>query len=147
MNGRPGVAKSPNKVALLQNVPLFRDLSRRQLDQIARLADEIDVPAGKRLAAAGDRGTELFVIIDGQAIVKTQNGRTVRLGAGDFFGEMSIVDGGPRSASVEAATAMRLLVIGRREFWDLLNAAPPLVPKIMQTLSGRVRAAESSVSA
>jgi CRP-like cAMP-binding protein len=132
---------------LLQQVPLFRELSTRQLDQIARLADEVDVPAGKRLATTGETGHELFVIIEGTASVNAARGRTVRLGPGDFFGEMSLVDGGPRSATVEAATNMRLLVVGRREFWQLLNAAPPLVLKIMSTLSRRVRDAEASASA
>ena len=135
------------KTVLLQKVPLFRDLSRKQLGQIARLADELDVPAGKRLATAGEIGHELFVIIDGHAVVKIGRGRAARLGPGEFFGEMSLVDGGPRSATVEAATDMRLLVVGRREFWGLLNAAPPLVLKIMATLSRRVRDAEAAVSA
>jgi CRP-like cAMP-binding protein len=135
------------KIALLEKVPLFRDLSRRQLDQIARLTDEIEVPAGKRLATAGETGLELFVIVEGHATVKTRRGRTVRLGPGEFFGEMSLLDGGPRSATVEAASDMRLLVVGRREFWQLLTAAPPLVLKIMGTLSRRVREAEALVSA
>jgi CRP-like cAMP-binding protein len=73
--------------------------------------------------------------------------RTVRLGPGDFFGEMSLVDGGACSATVQSATDMRLLMIGRREFWALLNTAPPLVAKIMSALSRRVRDVEASVSA
>lgn len=135
------------KVALVQKVSLFRDLSRKQLGEIARLTEEIDVPAGKRLATAGERGNELFVIIAGEAVVKTAPGRTVRLGPGKFFGEMSLIDGRPRSANVDAGTDMRLLVVGRREFWALLSVAPSLVHTIMQTLSNRVREAEASVSA
>ena len=134
-----------SKVAMLQKVPLFEALSRRQLQEIAKVADEIDVSAGKRLATAGDTGYELFVIVDGNATVKTR-GRTVSLGPGDFFGEMSLIDRGPRSATVEAATDMRLLVVGNRDFWRLLDAAPPLVVKIMRTLSHRVREAEASAS-
>ena len=105
------------------------------------------MPAGKRLATAGDSGYELFVIVDGQAVAKSARGRAVRLGPGEFFGDMSLVDGGPRSATVEAATRMRLLVVGRREFGQLLAAAPPLGLKIMSVLSRRVRDAERSVSA
>jgi CRP-like cAMP-binding protein len=146
-SGRRVVFTPSGKVALVQKVPLFRDLSRKQLSQVARLADEVDVPAGKRLATAGERGNELFVIVAGEAVVKAARGRTVRLGAGEFFGEMSLVDGKPRSANVDAGTDMRLLVVGRREFWALLSAAPPLVHTIMQTLSNRVREAEASVSA
>ncbi len=136
-----------SKTALLQKVSLFRGLSPKQLAQVARLADEIEVPAGKRLATAGDNGYELFVIVDGQAVAKPARGRPVRLGPGEFFGEMSLVDGGPRSATVEAVSRMRLLVVGRREFWELLTAAPPLSVKIMRVLSRRVRDAEGSVSA
>jgi len=136
-----------SKTALLQKVPLFGDLSRKQLEQIARLADELDVPAGKRLATAGETGHELFIIVEGYAAIKAGRGRTARLGPGEFFGEMSLVDGGPRSASVEAASNMRLLVVGRREFWQLLNTAPSLAQKIMATLSRRVRDAEAAASA
>jgi len=136
-----------SKVALLQKVPLFRDLSRKQLERVAGLADELDIPSGKRLATAGETGQELFVIVDGHATVKVGRGRTSRLGPGEFFGEMSLIDGGPRSATVEAAVDMKLLVVGRREFWSLLNAAPSLGLKIMSTLSRRVRDAEATVSA
>lgn len=139
--------RKSSKIAMLQKVPLFRDLSRKQLDQIARLADEIEVREGKRLATAGDHGLELFVIVEGHAMVKIKGGRTARLGPGEFFGEMSLLDGGPRSATVEADSDMRLLVVGRREFWALLESAPPLVLKIMRALSRRVRDAEAAISA
>lgn len=135
------------KVALLQKVPLFRDLSQKQLGQIERLVDEITVPAGSRLATAGQHGAELVIIVEGRATVTIGRRRTVRLSPGDFFGEMSLVDGGPRSATVEAASDMRLLVIGGREFSELLEKAPPIVAKIMRVLSCRVRDAEASVSA
>lgn len=136
-----------SKVALLETIPLFKDLSRKQLDHIARLADEIEVPAGRRLATAGAGGHELFVIIDGRATVSAKRGRTVRLGRGDFFGEMSVLDGGPRSATVDAESNMRLLVVGRREFSQLLETSPSLALRIMRTLSNRVRDAEAAVSA
>ena len=135
------------KLALLQQIPLFRELSRKQLAQIERLVDEITVPAGSRLATAGEHGAELVVIAEGRASVTVGRRRTVRLGPGDFFGEMSLVDGGPRSATVEAASDMRLFVIAGREFSKLLETAPPIAVKIMRVLSCRVRDAEASVSA
>jgi CRP-like cAMP-binding protein len=134
------------KVLMLEKVPLFSGLSRRQLEQVAQIVDEIEVPAGRRLATAGAGGHELFVIVKGTAKVRPPRGRTVQLGPGDFFGEMSLVDGGPRSADVDADTALQLLVVGRRAFWQLLEAAPPLVPKIMSTLSRRLREAQASIS-
>jgi CRP-like cAMP-binding protein len=131
-----------DKVALLRGVPLFEGLSQNQLRQIAQLADETEVPAGKRLATAGEYGHEFFVIIDGEATVKIPAGRKLRLGRGDWFGEMSLLDGGPRSASVEAASPLRLLVIGHREFWQFLSVASQINRKIMETLSRRLRQAE-----
>jgi CRP-like cAMP-binding protein len=131
---------------LLGNVPLFKGLSQRQLEQVARLVDEYEAPAGKRFATAGEVGHELFVIVSGQARV-TVKSRAVRLGPGEFFGEMSLIDGGPRSANVEAVTPMRLLVVGHREFWQLLNEAPSLNARIMRTLASRLRAAEGAATA
>ena len=138
-------AKS-GKVALLKKVPLFDGLTDRQLEQISRLADEIEVPEGKRLATAGETGRELFVIVDGRATVRTPRGRTVRLGRGDFFGEMSLIDGGPRSATVTADEPMKLLVVGQREFWALLSAASSISKKIMSTLATRLREADATFS-
>ncbi len=136
-----------SRVAVLENVPLFATLSQKQLEQIARLVDEVELPAGKRLATIGETGRELFIIVDGQALVTTRQGRIARLGPGDFFGEMSLIDGDPRSASVEAATPIRLLVLGYREFWQLLDEHLPIVRKIVRTLSKRLRDAEKSPSA
>lgn len=136
-----------SKVDVLKKVPLFDGLSRRQLEQIATLADEVNAPAGKRLARSGESGHELFIILEGRATVKTPRGRTVRMGPGDFFGEMSLLDGGPRSADVDADSAMHLLVIGHREFWALLTTAPSIARKIMTALSARLREANAAFSA
>lgn len=135
-----------SKVGLLKKVPLFDGLTDRQLEQISRLADEVEVPDGKRLAVAGETGRELFIIVDGRATVKIPRGRTVRLGRGEFFGEMSLIDGAPRSASVTADEPMKLLVVGQREFWELLAAAPPIMRKIMSTLARRLRDADAAFS-
>ena len=138
--------KRNSKVALLEKVPLFRGLSRKQLAQIGRLADELEVRTGYSLVIAGERGHQLFIIVEGEAMARVDR-RTVRLGPGEFFGEMSLVDGGPCSATVKAATDMRLLMVGRREFTALLDATPTLVARIMSTLSRRVRDVEASASA
>lgn len=138
-------AKS-TKLALLRKVPLFDGLSDRQLGQIARLADEVEAKAGHQLTRQGETGRELFIIVEGEAVVKPGRGRTVRLARGDFFGEMSLLDGQPRSATVEAATDMQLLVVGQREFWTLLTSAPLITRKIMSTLSQRIREANATYS-
>ncbi len=138
--------RKANKITLLEQIPTLRGLSRKELAQVATLADEVEVPAGKRLATAGETGHEFFVIVEGQASVRTSSGRRVRLGPGDFIGEMSLLDGEPRSATVEAVTPMRLLVIAHRDFWRMLDAAPPLTRKILRTLVSRVREAEKDAS-
>ncbi len=134
--------RKANKVALLEQIPTLRGLSRKELAQIAGLADEIEVLAGRRLATAGETGREFFIIVEGEADVRTARGRKARLGPGDFVGEMSLLDGEPRSATVEAVTPMRLLVIGHRDFWRMLSAAPVMTRKIMRALVRRVRDAE-----
>lgn len=131
----------------MRKVQLFEGLSQNQLRQLAQLAEEVTIPAGQRLATFGETGRELFVIVDGQATVKTRTGHTVQLGPGEVVGEMSLIDGGPRSATVEATTPMQLLVVGYREFWQLLAVAPPITHKLMRTLSKRLRDAEASPTA
>ncbi len=139
-------AKS-DKVALLRKVAFFDGLSTQQLNQVGRLADEVEVESGRKLARAGDTGRELFIIVDGEAVVRPARGRTVRLGRGDFFGEMSLIDGAPRSATVEAATEMKLLVVGQREFWQLLATAPAITRRIMAAMAERLREANAAYSA
>lgn len=139
-------AKS-DKVALLRKVAFFDGLTAQQLTQVARLADETEVEAGRSLARAGDTGRELFIIVDGEALVRPARGRAIRLGRGDFFGEMSLIDGAPRSATVEATTPMRLLVVGQREFWQLLAAAPAISRRIMHAMAERLREANAAYSA
>jgi CRP-like cAMP-binding protein len=131
----------------LKKVAFFDGLSGPQLNQVAKLADEVAVEAGRKLARAGDTGRELFIIVDGEAVVRPARGRALRLGRGDFFGEMSLIDGAPRSATVEAATEMRLLVVGQREFWQLLSAAPSIGRRIMAAMAERLREANAAYSA
>lgn len=138
-------AKS-DKVVLLRKVAFFDGLSGKQLAEVARLADEVEVKAGHTIARAGDTGRELFIIVDGEALVRPARGRTLRMGRGDFFGEMSLIDGAPRSATVEAATPMRLLVVGQREFWQLLAAAPGISRRIMTAMAERLREANAAYS-
>jgi CRP-like cAMP-binding protein len=127
------------RAALLGKLPLFGGLSPREVGRIARLMREMEVPKGRRLVTAGEPGREMFLVVEGRALVTTQRGRAVRLGPGDFFGEISLIDGEPRSATVEATTPMRLLILGYREFWQLLDESLPMVRKIVRTLSRRLR--------
>jgi CRP-like cAMP-binding protein len=95
----------------------------------------------------GDAGDSFFVIIDGTVAVRTPVGGGGELQPGDFFGEMSLLDGEPRSATITAATDVRLLVVDRLHFWRLLDATPDLIRRILTVLSRRVRRLEQTVNA
>ena len=137
----PGV-KQEDKIERLKEVPVFEACSHRQLRSVARVARVFDVAADTVLARAGEPGDEFFLIIDGTARAEVSAEKRVLLHPGEFFGEMSILDGGPRSATVVADTPLRLLVISRRHFSMLLKDVPGLTQTLLATLSKRVRQAE-----
>lgn len=130
------------KLELLGNVRLFSTCNRRELARIASLVDEIDAPEGKVLVRQGDTGQECFVIAEGKAKATIRGKGSAVLGPGSFFGEMSLLDQGPRSATVTAETDMHLLVLGSREFSALINEVPVVAVRIMRGLAERLRAAE-----
>jgi CRP/FNR family transcriptional regulator, cyclic AMP receptor protein len=134
-----------DKIARLEAVPLLADCSRRQLKAVARITEVIEVPAATVLARQGQPGNEFYLIVDGSARVEVSARKRARLGPNAFFGEMSLLDGGERSATVIAETPMRLLVIKRRDFATLLREAPELTQGILATLSRRVRQAEQAL--
>ncbi|HET8575569.1 MAG TPA: cyclic nucleotide-binding domain-containing protein [Methylomirabilota bacterium] len=137
----PG-AKQDDKIERLKEVPIFEGCSQRQLRSVARIARVFDVAADTVLARAGEAGDEFFLLIDGTARVEVSPEKRVLLHPGEFFGEMSILDGGPRSATVIADTPVRLLAISRRHFSMLLKEVPGLTQTLLVTLSRRVRQAE-----
>jgi CRP/FNR family transcriptional regulator, cyclic AMP receptor protein len=141
----PGV-DDDDRVDLLESVPLFRECSKRQLRSIAGICETYDVPAGTVLTRAGEPGEEFFLIIDGTVRVEVSARRQVHLGAGEYFGEMSLLDGEPRSASVVAESTLRLLVIRRPSFQKLLDNTPGIARGLLVTLSRRVREAERAFS-
>lgn len=127
------------KVELLRGVPLFAGLGDRELREIAQLVDEIDVPAGQVLTAQGTSGNEFFVIVTGTVGVDRDGARVRELGPGDFLGEISLVDGQPRTATVTAVTPARLLVLAHREFHSLMDRYPDIQRSILGALAVRVR--------
>jgi CRP/FNR family transcriptional regulator, cyclic AMP receptor protein len=135
-------AKQDDKIERLKEVPLFEACSQRQLRRLAKIARVFDVAADTVLTRAGEPGDEFFLIIDGTARVEVSAEKQVPLHPGEFFGEMSLLDGGPRSATVVADTPVRLLVISRRHFSVLLRDVPGLIQVLLVTLSKRVRQAE-----
>jgi len=138
---------SDEKIRHLQRVPIFEECTRKQLRAVADISKVAEVPALAVLTREGAREDEFFVIIDGTATVKLSSRKRHRLGPGDFFGEMSLLDGEPRSATVKAETDLRLLVINRRHFWELLREVPELTQRMLMTLSRRVRELEKALNA
>jgi CRP/FNR family transcriptional regulator, cyclic AMP receptor protein len=130
------------KADLLGNVRLFRTCTKRELARIASLVDEVDAPKGKVIVREGDPGRECFVIAEGRAKATIRGKGSSVLGPGSFFGEMSLLDQGPRSATVTAETDMHLLVLGSREFSALVNEVPTVAVGMMRGLAERLRGAE-----
>ena len=136
------MARSKTKSDLLAKVPLFGACSRKELDRIGALADEVSVESGRLLTQAGRVGREFFVIADGTATVEIRGEVVAKLGSGDFFGEMALLDHAPRSATVRADTDMTLYVVDSRSFASLLEDAPTVARKILRGVAQRLRKAE-----
>ena len=134
------------KIRHLRKVPILEACTQRQLRAVAAISRVVEAPAGAVVTLRGQPGDAFFLILDGSAWVVLSQRQRHRLGPGDFFGEMALLDGEPRSATVVAETALRLLVIGRDKFWTLLETVPDLTRKIMVTLSRRVRKVERALN-
>lgn len=129
--------KQGDKIERLKEVPMFEGCSPRQLRSVARIARVFDAPAGTMLTRADEPGDEFFLILDGTASVEVAAAQRMPLRPGAFFGEMSLLDGGPRSATVVAETPVRLLVISRRNFSVLLKDVPGLTQSLLDALTAR----------
>jgi CRP/FNR family transcriptional regulator, cyclic AMP receptor protein len=132
-------------VPVLAGVPLFASLSRRHLKRVASLARTRRFAAGTSIVRRGDAGSAFFVLLDGGARVVVPKGRSRRLRAGDFFGEMALLDESPRSADVVADGEVLAMTISCRAFRKLLRSEPAIAQELLRTLAARLRAAENSV--
>ena len=126
------------KVDLMRRVPLFAKLRGKALQEVASIADEIDLPKGKELARQGDRGREFFILLDGEAEVRKDGRRVNTLTRGEFFGEIALVTRMPRTASVTASTPVRALVITERDFTALIKRSPEISKSIIEALGERL---------
>jgi CRP-like cAMP-binding protein len=126
------------KLQVLAGVPLFAGLPGRELEEIGRLCDEVSLKAGHVIAREGTSGSEFFVILDGTVAV-TKGGEHLRdMGRGDFFGELALLGHVPRTASVTCTTDGEFLVLGRREFSQLLADYPSIQGAVLQALASRI---------
>jgi len=134
-------------VQRLAKVPLFSECSQRDLQTIARVVREIPHAAGTVIAREGEPGVGLFIILDGAAEVSIGGRKKATLGPGEFFGEIALLDGGPRTATVSAKTDVRLLGLTEWVFRGLMHEHPSIALKTLQQMAGRLRVATKAATA
>jgi CRP-like cAMP-binding protein len=128
----------------LAEVPLFRNLSKKQLGTVAKLATPLDLAAGRELTTEGRPGAELFVVIEGEAEIRRGGKLVATRGPGTFLGEMALLLDRTRSATVVARTDMTVEVIGRSEFKQLLAQLPELYEPLLAAVAERLAELEDS---
>jgi CRP-like cAMP-binding protein len=127
-----------SKADALRRAPLFEGLSRKELVELARSTEDVDVPEGKVLCKEGETGQEFFVIVDGKVDVTRRGKRVATRSAGDFFGEIALLEETPRMATVTAKTPVRCFVLTRAAFRRLVKDNPRVESKILRALARRV---------
>jgi|SoiMethySBSTD1v2_1073268.scaffolds.fasta_scaffold480002_2 CRP/FNR family cyclic AMP-dependent transcriptional regulator len=125
---------------LLAKVSLFAGLRPKELHRVASLMTRVEVPAGTTLTRQGTSGHEFIIILGGEAEVTRDGEHIATVTTGDFQGEISLLDGGPRTATVTTTTATTVMVATRGEFLALLDEAPEIARQMLPALAHRVRA-------
>ena len=126
------------KAESLARAPLFSELSKDELAQLAKATEDLDVDAGRVLTREGELAQEFFVIIEGDAEVTKGDQHLQDLSNGDFFGEIALIVDIPRTATVTAKTPLRFFVLSRQSFWSMLDQMPGVERKILRALARRV---------
>jgi CRP-like cAMP-binding protein len=121
---------------VLGALPLFSGLRKRHLRQLAKLAKVLDYSPGEAIVQKGERGDSFYLVLEGRARAREHS---VEFGPGNFFGEMALLDGGPRSATVSATNNVRVMQLPRASFLKALEQDPQIGLAIMQTLAQRLR--------
>jgi CRP/FNR family cyclic AMP-dependent transcriptional regulator len=130
--------RSDERLQRLGNVAMFQACSQKELQAIARAGEEVTIADGKAIITEGDRGQEFFVILDGKAVV-TRGGRKIAtLGPGDYFGELALLEGGPRDATITAQGDVQVLAIYKPQFTSLLATIPSLNRKLLVGMARRL---------
>jgi CRP/FNR family transcriptional regulator, cyclic AMP receptor protein len=129
---------------LLGALPLFSECNEEELRGIAALVTAVSAPTGEVFTAEGEPGREFFVIVEGRARVTLRDEELATLGRGDFFGEMALLDGQPRAATVTTETPAILYVIGASDFGSLLEEVPGMARKLLRGLAQRLRKVENA---
>jgi CRP-like cAMP-binding protein len=132
------------KLELLAGVPLFTQLGKRELQRVGQLADVLDRPAGRVLMRQGEIGSEAMVIVSGRAKVERDGVLVNEIGPGAVVGEMALLSGRPRVATVTLLTDAELLLLARREFTALMDEMPSVRTQVMECLAMRLMVSEDS---
>src|SRR5262245_30531837 len=132
---------------LLAQVPLFEGLSKRHLKKIAEHADEISFRQKETIVEANQPGGTFFIVVEGEVKVVQKDRVIARAGPGEFFGEISLLDGGPRTASVVADTPVLAVRLFKSSFDKVVREEPGVAAKILAVVAGRLRQAEKTVTA
>jgi CRP/FNR family transcriptional regulator, cyclic AMP receptor protein len=127
-----------SKVQALKSAPLFDGLSRKELIQLARVSEDLEVEPGKVLCKEGEIGQEFFVIVDGKVKVNRKGRRVTTRSSGQFVGEIALLEDVPRTATVTAETPVRLFVLTRKDFRHLLDTNPSVERKVLRALARRL---------
>jgi len=128
------------KVELLKRIPLFAECSKSELEAISRVADELTLSAGRVVMRQGARGRELVVLVDGEATVERDGATVATIRGGDFLGELALITGKPRTATVTALTDLRTLVLDGISFDRVLRDVPSVSVKVLSAVAERLPA-------
>lgn len=127
------------KIGQLKRVPIFAQCSASELQSLARNTDEIDVPAGRTLISQGKSNDTFYILLDGQADV-SMDGKTINhLKPGDFFGEISMLDRGPATATVVTTSPVEMLVMSHAQFRDAVRAHEEIALRVIAVMANRLR--------
>jgi CRP-like cAMP-binding protein len=127
----------------LQEVPLFAACSRKDLQLVAKRAEDIRVPGGKTIISEGETGHEFFVILEGTARITRHGRKVATIGPGAAFGELALLEKAPRNSTIVAETDMELVVLGQREFAGLIDEVPGFARKLLAGMAHRLRDADA----
>lgn len=133
------MASKATQLEHLKMVPMFAGCSKRELQAILKAGDEIVMTAGTLIVDQGQMGREAFVVLEGSVIVRRNGRKVTTLGPGAVVGELSLLDHGPRTASVICDTACTLFVLDQRHFQQVIEQNPQIAMKLLGTLAGHIR--------
>jgi CRP/FNR family transcriptional regulator, cyclic AMP receptor protein len=136
----------PDVAGMMGAAPIFSGLTDRQLKSLAKTAKVLSYPAGTRIVKQGEPGIAMYLLLSGSVEVRQGTRVLAQLRAGQFFGEMTLVDEQPRSADVVAVGPTECAVLSRWEFWGFARTEPEVLEGMMREMARRLRATDKSLS-